>query len=108
MNLADIFESGKLRPLHDYVAVRRIDATKKIGSIWIPDHVAEKDRPFEGIVVAVGPGRVGSDGRRRAPPPVKVGERVVFKRYAGAESALMSDDLWMIRGPELEAVFEST
>lgn len=72
-----------IRPLHDRVVVRRLEA-KEIseGGIIIPD--AAKDKPQEGIVLAVGPGKRSADGVL-TPLEVKVGDKILFGRYAGSE-----------------------
>src|ERR1019366_8237679 len=95
-NLEEIFQ--RIRPIQDYVAVARVAAEKQTrGGLYIPESAQKNDRAFEGRVVAVGPGRFGGDGVRKAPPALKVGERVFFGRYAGGESALMDEDFWLIR-----------
>jgi chaperonin GroES len=73
----------KFRPLHDRVAVTRIDAEEKTpGGIIIPDTAREK--PQEGRVVAVGPGGRDETGKL-VPPDVKVGDRVLFGKWSGTE-----------------------
>ncbi len=76
----------KFKPLHDRILVKRIEAKEqKKGGIIIPDTAREK--PMEGKVVAVGPGRVNEDGERVA-LEVKVGDRVLFGKYSGTEVKL--------------------
>lgn len=71
------------RPLADRVLVKRVPAKEKsVGGIIIPDNAKEK--PIEGTVVAVGTGKVLDDGRVQA-VAVKVGENVLFGKYAGTE-----------------------
>jgi len=73
----------KMKPLYDRVLVKRVEEKEqKRGSIIIPD--SAKEKPMEGKVVAVGSGRVGKDGKRM-PMEVKVGDRVLFGKYAGQE-----------------------
>ena len=73
----------KFRPLHDRVVVKRIDAdTKTKSGIIIPDSAQEK--PSEGEVIAVGPGKVKKDGTRAA-MQLKVGDKVLFTSWAGDE-----------------------
>lgn len=73
----------KVKPLNDRVLVIRVDKENKSkGGIIIPD--TAKEKPQEGKVVAVGPGKWGEDGKR-IPPDVKAGDRVIFSRYAGTE-----------------------
>ncbi len=73
----------KVKPLNDRVLVIRVDKenTSK-GGIIIPDTAQKKSQ--EGKVVAVGPGKIGEDGKR-IPLDVKAGDRVIFSRYAGTE-----------------------
>jgi chaperonin GroES len=73
----------KVKPLNDRVLVLRLDRENKSkGGIIIPD--TAKEKPQEGKVVAVGPGKIGEDGKR-IPLDVKAGDRVIFSRYAGTE-----------------------
>ena len=73
----------KMKPLYDRVLVKRVEEKEqKRGAIIIPD--SAKEKPMEGKVVAVGSGRVGKDGSR-VPMEVKVGDRVLFGKYAGQE-----------------------
>jgi len=80
---------SKLRPLGDRVIVKVDDAEdKSAGGIIIPDNA--KEPLTRGVIIAVGPGKRGDDGRpqwsrRRGEPRVKVGERVIFGKYAGSE-----------------------
>ena len=71
----------KIRPLHDRVIVKRLEEERKTaGGIVIPDNAAEK--PDQGEVIAVGPGKRTDDGKL-LPMAVKVGERVLFGKYSG-------------------------
>ena len=73
----------KIKPMNDRILVLRVASEKKTaGGIYIPD--TAKEKPQEGKVVAVGPGKVGDDGKR-TPPDVKAGDRVLFSKYAGTE-----------------------
>ena len=72
-----------IRPLHDRILVKRLDAESKTpGGLFIPD--AAKEKPVEGLVVAVGDGTRNKEGDR-IPLDVKAGDRVLFSRYSGAE-----------------------
>ncbi|MBW1697989.1 MAG: co-chaperone GroES [Deltaproteobacteria bacterium] len=72
-----------IRPLNDRVLVLRVEEEQKSpGGIIIPD--TAKEKPQEGKVVAVGPGKLGDDGKR-IPMEVKVGDRVLFSKYAGTD-----------------------
>jgi chaperonin GroES len=73
----------KIKPLNDRILVRRLEGEQKsAGGIIIPD--TAKEKPQQGEVVAAGPGRMGDDGSRTA-LEVKVGDRVLFSKYAGTE-----------------------
>jgi len=74
----------KVRPLHDRILVKRIEEKEqKRGGIIIPD--TAKEKPMEGKVIAVGQGRREKDSDKRIPLDVKVGDRVLFGKYAGTE-----------------------
>lgn len=90
-----------IRPLGDRVLVRRFkEEDKSPGGIIIPD-VARK-KPDEGEVLAVGPGKVHEHTGRRIEPHVKVGDRVLFLKYAGNEA--LSRDSERGRSPEGETI----
>ncbi|NIV48873.1 MAG: co-chaperone GroES [Gammaproteobacteria bacterium] len=73
----------KVQPLYDRVLVKRIEEKEQSkGGIIIPD--TAKEKPMEGKVIAVGAGRVSKDGKR-TPLEVKVGDRILFGKYAGQE-----------------------
>ena len=73
----------KIRPLNDRVLVLRVEEEQKSpGGIIIPD--TAKEKPMEGKIIAVGPGKMGDDGKRE-PLEVKVGDRILFSKYAGTE-----------------------
>lgn len=78
-----------VRPLHDRILVKRVDAENKTpGGLFIPDNVKEK--PVEGLVVAVGDGNRNKDGER-IPLDVKAGDRVLFSKYSGTEVKVVLD-----------------
>ncbi len=95
-----------IRPLHDRVVVRRIEAeARSAGGIVIPDSASEK--PDQGEVVAVGPGAPLDDGSVR-PVTVQPGDRVLFGKYAGSEVKLSGEELLVIKESEILAVIETT
>jgi chaperonin GroES len=95
----------KIRPLHDRVIVKRLAEDRASpGGIVIPDTVAEK--PVQGTVVAVGRGRILESGPVR-PCDVKVGDRILFGKYSGAEVKLEGEDLVVMREEDVMAVIES-
>ena len=80
----------KIRPLADRLVVKRLaEETKTAGGILIPDNAKEK--PMEAEVVAVGSGKVLADGKIRA-LEIKVGDRVLFSKYAGTEVKYAGED----------------
>ena len=85
----------KIKPLHDRILVRRLEEkeTKK-GGIIIPD--TAKEKPQEGEVIAVGPGKVGDDGKRH-PMDVKVGDKILFGKYSGSEVKLNDEEFLIMR-----------
>ncbi|CAG9223040.1 MULTISPECIES: co-chaperone GroES [Paraburkholderia] len=94
-----------LRPLHDRVIVKRLDQeTKTASGIVIPDSAAEK--PDQGEVLAVGPGRRDNDGRRIA-PDLNVGDRVLFGKYAGQTVKVDGNELLVLREEDIVAVVQS-
>jgi chaperonin GroES len=93
-----------LRPLHDRVIIKRLEAeTKSAGGIVIPDAAAEK--PIKGEVVAVGTGKILEDGKVR-PLAVKVGDKVLFGKYSGTEVKVDGQELLVMREEDLVAVIE--
>ncbi len=94
-----------LRPLHDRLLVKRLEEKEQVqGSIIIPD--TAKEKPQEAKVLAVGPGRVTDDGKVQ-PIEVKVGDTVVFGKYAGTEVKVDGDELLIIREDDVLGVLES-
>ena len=95
----------KLRPLHDRVVVRRSEEEKKTaGGIVLPGSAAEK--PNQGEVLAVGPGKALENGEVRA-LVVKVGDKVVFGPYSGSNTVKVDgEDLLVIGESEILAVIE--
>jgi chaperonin GroES len=80
----------KIRPLNDRVIVSRMEEEQKTaGGIIIPDTAQEK--PQEGKIIAVGPGKQDDDGKR-IPLEVKEGDRILFSKYAGTEIKIDGED----------------
>jgi chaperonin GroES len=91
-----------IRPLHDRVLVKRIEQTEQVrGGIIIPD--TAKEKPQEAEVVAVGPGKIGDDGKR-APMDVKEGDRILMGKYSGSEIKIDENDYVILREDEILAV----
>lgn len=85
----------KLRPLSDRILVKRIDSEEKTkGGIIIPD--SAKEKPLEGEVVAVGPGRTFDNGQMK-PMSVKMSDRILFAKYAETEVKLEGQSFLLLR-----------
>ena len=94
----------KLRPLHDRVIVKRVDSeTKTASGIVIPDAAAEK--PDQGEVLAVGPGKRNDKGEHVA-LNVQVGDRVLFGKYSGQTVKVDGEELLVMKEDDLFAVVE--
>jgi chaperonin GroES len=94
----------KVKPLYDRLLVKRIEEKEvKQGGIIIPD--TAKEKPMEGKVVAVGTGRVEKDGTK-IPLQVKVGDRVLFGKYAGTEIKIEDKEHVILREDEILGVIE--
>ena len=93
----------QFRPLHDRVVVRRIEEDERTpGGIIIPD--TAKEKPQEGRVVAVGPGK-REDGKVIA-PEVKAGDRILFGKYAGNEVVLDGEEHVIMHEEDILGVIE--
>ena len=93
-----------IRPLHDRVVVRRVEEeTKSAGGIVLPGSATEK--PSQGEVLAVGPGRVSESGEVR-PLDVKAGDKVVFGQYAGSAVKIDGEELLIMSESEIFGVLE--
>ena len=92
------------RPLHDRVLVRRLEAEEKTrGGIIIPD--TAKEKPIEGEVSAVGPG-ARDDSGRIVPLDVKVGDRVLFGKWAGTEVLIDGEERIIMKESDILGVVE--
>jgi chaperonin GroES len=94
----------KIKPMNDRVLVLRVQEEQKTtGGIIIPD--TAKEKPQEGKVVAVGPGKAADDGKRTA-LEVKVGDRVLFGKYAGTEMKIDGVEHVFMREEDILGVLE--
>ena len=94
----------KIRPLHDRVIVRRMEEERtSAGGIVIPDSATEK--PIQGEVLAVGNGKITESGDVR-PLDVKVGDKVLFGKYAGTEVKVEGEELLVMREEDIMGVVE--
>lgn len=96
----------QIRPLYDRIIVKRIEHARTTASgIVIPDSAAEK--PEQGEVLAVGPGKALNDGSLR-PPQVKPGDQVLFGKYAGQTVKLDGQEVLVLREEDVLGVIETT
>ena len=94
----------RLRPLHDRILVERVGPEAEVkGGIIIPD--TAKEKPQEGIVVAVGNGKIRDNGTR-LDMTVKEGDRILFGKYSGSEVKLNGDEYLIMREEDVLAVTE--
>jgi chaperonin GroES len=94
----------KIRPLQDRILVKRVDEEETTsGGIIIPD--SAKEKPQEGQVIAVGPGKTLDNGTV-AEPNVKAGDRILFSKYAGTDVNVDGDDHIIIREDDVLAIYE--
>ena len=91
-----------IRPLHDRVLVKRLDASEdKVGSLYIPD--SAKEKPQRGEVMAAGSGRLLENGER-ATLAVKVGDRILFGKYSGSDIKVAGEEYLIVREDEILGV----
>jgi len=97
--------SKKLRPLGDRVVIQPVAREEMTKSgIVLPD--TAKEKPQEGIILAAGPGRILDDGKREE-MDVKVGDRVLYSKYAGTEFKVDSDELLIVKQSDILAIVEA-
>ncbi len=94
----------KIRPLGDRVLVKRVGEQEKTkGGIVLPD--TAKEKPQRGEIVAVGEGKLTDDGKR-IPMNVKVGDKVIFAKYAGTEIELDGEEYLLMSESDILAILE--
>ncbi|MBW1678689.1 MAG: co-chaperone GroES [Deltaproteobacteria bacterium] len=94
----------KIRPLQDRLIVKRVEEEEKTkGGIIIPD--SAKEKPQEGEVIAVGPGKATDDGKK-IPLDVKAGDRVLFGKYAGTEIKIDEEEHLIMREDDILGIIE--
>ena len=95
----------KVRPLYDRILLKRLDTEEMTkGGIIIPETVEEK--PHEGKIIAVGKGKISDDGSVK-PLDVKVGDKVLFSKYAGTDITIESEEYLILKEDELLAIVEN-
>ncbi len=94
----------KIRPLHDRIVVKRLDATEnKVGGLFIPD--SAKEKPQEGEVVSVGNGKRNEKGAL-IPLDLKAGDRILFGKYSGSDVKIDGEEYMIMREDEVLGVLE--
>jgi chaperonin GroES len=95
----------QIRPLADRVVVKPLEETEQMrGGLYIPD--TAKEKPQQGEVIAVGPGKLTDEGKR-IDPEVKTGDRVLYGKYSGTEVTLGDEQFLILRESDLLAVIKS-
>jgi chaperonin GroES len=95
--------SVNLRPLGDRLVVKHVEqADKSAGGVFLPD--TAKEKPQEGIVIAIGIGRTLDNGTK-LPMDVKVGERIIYSKYSGSEVKIDGQEYLIISEKDVLAVF---
>lgn len=94
----------KFRPLHDRVLVRRIDEdTKSAGGIIIPD--TAKEKPSQGIILAVGTGTRSEDGKI-TPLDIKAKDRILFGKWSGSEVTIDGEELLIMKESDILGILQ--
>ena len=94
----------KIKPLHDRVIVKRVEEEETTkGGIIIPD--TAKEKPAEGLIVAVGSGKISEDGTKQV-LEVKEGDKVLFGKYSGTEIKINGEEHLIMREDEIIAIIE--
>jgi chaperonin GroES len=94
----------KIQPLSDRVVVRPLEEAEQMrGGLYIPD--TAKEKPQQGEIIAVGPGRVSDQGERLA-PDVKAGDKVLYGKYSGTEVTVDGESFLILRESDVLAVLK--
>lgn len=97
--------SVSIKPLEDRIVVKALEAEQTTASgLVIPD--TAKEKPQEGEVLAVGPGRWNEDGDARVEMDVKIGDKVIYSKYGGTEVKFGADDYLILSARDVLAVVE--
>jgi chaperonin GroES len=92
----------KVRPLADRVVVKALDESEQMrGGLYIPD--TAKEKPQQGEIVAVGPGKLSEQGERLA-PEVKVGDTVLYGKYSGTDVTVDGEEFLILREADVLAI----
>ncbi|MBR9988730.1 MAG: co-chaperone GroES [Gemmatimonadetes bacterium] len=97
--------STQIQPLADRVVVKALEETEQMrGGLYIPD--TAKEKPQQGEIVAVGPGKMTDDGKR-VPNELKAGDRVLYGKYSGTEVTVGDEQYLILRESDVLAVIKS-
>jgi chaperonin GroES len=97
--------STQVQPLADRIVVKALEETEQMrGGLYIPD--TAKEKPQQGEVVAVGPGRMTDEGKR-VPSELKTGDRVLYGKYSGTEVTVGDEQYLILREADVLAVIKS-
>ena len=97
--------STQIQPLADRIVIKPLEDTEQMrGGLYIPD--TAKEKPQQGEVVAVGPGKMTDDGKR-IPAEVKTGDRVLYGKYSGTEVTVGEEQYLILRETDVLAVIKS-
>ena len=95
--------SVNIKPLDDRIVVKQVDAEQTTASgLVIPD--TAKEKPQEGEVVAVGPGRFNDDGDERVPMDISVGDKVIYSKYGGTEVKYAGEEFLILSARDVLAI----
>ena len=95
--------SVNIKPLEDRILVRTLEAEQTTASgLVIPD--TAKEKPQEGEVIAVGPGRFNEDGDERIPMDISVGDKVIYSKYGGTEVKYSGEEYLILSGRDVLAI----
>ncbi len=101
---------GTITPVGDRVVVRQLTeeeaGTKSASGIIVPDSVS-KEKPEQGIVIAVGEGKWDEDGEKRIPMDVKVGDRIIFSKYGYDEVSVGGEELFIVTSSSILGIISN-
>lgn len=99
--MASKLSTSKVAPLSDRVVVKSLEETEQMrGGLYIPD--TAKEKPQQGEIIAVGPGRYEKD--KRVPMELKVGDKVLYGKYSGSEVTIDNEQYLILRESDVLAV----
>lgn len=94
----------KIQPLSDRVVVQALEEEQQTkGGLYIPD--TAKEKPMQGKIVALGPGKLSDEGTR-VKPDVKVGDKVLYGKYSGTEVSVDGEDYLILRESDILAIIK--